>query len=251
MKITFLGTGTSQGVPVVACPCDVCLSDDIRDKRTRTSVLLELGDSNVVVDTGPDFRAQMLKANVKHLEAVLFTHAHKDHTAGLDDIRPFNFMQNMDMPIYAESEVINVLKREFAYAFAENKYPGVPRFEINELDGQPFKLFNDDVTPIRVMHYKLPVLGFRIRNFTYITDANEIEEKEIEKIKGTKILVLNALRKEKHYSHFNLEEAIEMSVKCGAEHTYFTHISHLMGKHADIKLPDNCSIAYDGLVVEV
>lgn len=248
LKINFLGTGTSQGVPVLSCECEVCKSTDVKDKRFRTSLLVEYNDKSIVIDTGPDFRSQMLRAKAKRLDAVLYTHAHKDHTAGLDDIRPFNFKQNIDMPIYAEERVLKTLKTEFSYAFADIKYPGVPRLDIHPIDEQPFILFGKQIVPIRAMHYKLPVLGFRIDDFTYITDANYLSEKSIEKIKGSKVLVLNALRIEEHYSHFNLKEALEVVQKSNVERAYFTHISHLLGTHASVqaKLPSNCYLAYDG-----
>ncbi len=248
MNITFLGTGTSQGVPVIACDCPVCQSLDFHDKRLRSSIHVEVEGLSLVIDTGPDFRQQMLRERVKHLDAVIFTHEHKDHTAGLDDIRSFNFRQQIDMPVYATDAVSNQLKREFSYIFSEKKYPGIPRIALQILDGEPFKIGQTLITPIKVMHYKLPVYGFRIGDFTYITDANFIDEAEKEKIRGSKILVLNALQKEPHISHFTLDEAIALSKELEADETYLTHISHKLGSHREIseELPENIYLAYDG-----
>ncbi|WP_258099945.1 MBL fold metallo-hydrolase [Marinoscillum pacificum] len=253
MIITFLGTGTSQGIPVIACECEVCQSIDFRDKRSRTSIHIEVDNLSLVVDTGPDFRTQMLRERVKRLDAVLFTHGHKDHTAGMDDVRSFNFKQQMDMPVYARKEVIEQLKNEFSYVFAENKYPGVPQIDTKEITNTPFQIGNSIITPIEVMHYKLPVFGFRIKDFTYITDANFISDEEVEKIKGSKVLVLNALQKEDHISHFTLDQAIDMAQRIGAEKTYFIHMSHILGKHRDVEqeLPDGIELAFDGLKVEL
>lgn len=248
MKVTFLGTGTSQGVPVIGCDCHVCRSLDFRDKRLRSSILVETDGLHLVIDTGPDFRQQMLRESVGKLDAVLFTHEHKDHTAGMDDIRSFNFKQKKDMPIYARIEVLEQLKREFAYIFAEHKYPGVPQIEANEIANKPFKVGDINITPIEVMHYKLPVFGFRIHDFTYITDAKTIAPEEVEKIKGTRVLVINALQNDPHISHMTLDEAIAFAEQIGAEHTYFTHISHKLGKHKHVQasLPQKMSIAFDG-----
>ncbi|MEM7549090.1 MAG: MBL fold metallo-hydrolase [Bacteroidota bacterium] len=253
MRVTFLGTGTSQGVPVIACDCEVCSSIDYRDKRYRTSVLVEVDGKNLVIDTGPDFRSQMLRERVAKLDAVLFTHEHKDHTAGMDDVRSFNFKQRKDMPVYARKNVIEQLKREFSYVFSEKKYPGVPRVEVNEIDSTPFLVDKVKITPINVLHYKLPVFGFRIKDFTYITDANYISPEEKEKTKGSKVLVVNALQKTEHISHFTLAEAIELAEEVKAEKTYFTHISHRMGLHSDVskELPENMFLAYDGQQVKL
>ncbi|MDB5226136.1 MAG: fold metallo-hydrolase [Bacteroidota bacterium] len=253
MKFTFLGTGTSQGVPVITCTCEVCSSVDEKDHRTRTSLMIESETTTVVIDTGPDFRFQMLREKVMNLDAVVFTHGHKDHVAGLDDIRPFNYLQNKTIDVYAEENVREILKREFAYAFKSDKYHGVPQINLKTIDEHPFTVGDIDFIPIRVMHKDLPVLGFRVNDFTYITDANFIEEKEMEKIKGTKILVLNALRKEQHYSHFNLEQALEIVNKIKPEAAYFTHISHYMGLHEVIEkqLPENVHLAYDGLKMDL
>jgi phosphoribosyl 1,2-cyclic phosphate phosphodiesterase len=251
VKVRFLGTGTSQGVPVIACTCEVCTSPDFRNKRLRSSVLIETGGTEIVIDTGPDFRQQMLRNNQTTLDAVLFTHAHRDHTAGLDDIRAFNHKTDTDMPVYAEKNVLEQLKLEFHYIFAENKYPGIPRIFPHIIDTEPFFINTIKVIPIRVLHYKLPVLGFRISNFCYITDAKTITDTEIEKIKGTEILVINALQRDAHISHFTLDEAIVFAQKIGAKHTYFTHISHKLGTHEAVSqlLPPSISLAYDDLEV--
>jgi len=252
MKITFLGTGTSQGVPVIACKCNVCQSTNSKDKRLRTSILIHYNDKNIVIDTGPDFRQQMLTHNVKQLDAVLFTHEHKDHIAGLDDIRAFNYQSKQDMPIYATNQVQIGLKKEFHYIFADFKYPGIPKVEMNTIHNfKTFELFNKTITPIEVMHYKLPVTAYRIDNFSYVTDANFISVSEKEKLKGTEILVVNALRKEEHISHFTLQQALDLIAEIKPKQAYLTHISHLLGSHDEVslELPKNVSIAYDGLVI--
>ena len=253
MKITFLGTGTSQGIPVIGSDHPVCLSDDPKDKRLRSSVHISVDGHSFVIDTGPDFRIQMLNAKIQHLDAVVFTHEHKDHTAGFDDIRPFNFKQKMDMPVYATSRVLEALKRDYSYIFSENKYPGIPTVELHEINNQPFDVNGVMFTPIEVMHMHLPVFGYRVGDFTYITDAKTITESEKEKIKGSKVLVLNALRIEEHYSHFNLQEALDLVEELKPERAYFTHISHLLGFHKEVseQLPKNVFLAYDGLEVEV
>nr|WP_294894014.1 MBL fold metallo-hydrolase [uncultured Pedobacter sp.] len=249
MKITFLGTGTSQGVPVIACNCDICKSTDPRDKRLRSSILIESAEKTVIIDTGPDFRQQMLREDVQKLDAVVFTHEHKDHIAGLDDIRAFNFKQKSAMDIYADLAVQKALQREFNYIFADFKYPGIPLVDLHTIGSEPFSVGDIDFNPIEVIHFKLPVLGFRIKDFTYITDAKTVSEAEQEKIRGSKILVINALQREKHISHFTLEEAIAFAQKIGAEKTYFTHISHRLGKYKDVskELPAGIELAYDGL----
>ncbi|MCR9173295.1 MAG: MBL fold metallo-hydrolase [bacterium] len=252
-SVTFLGTGTSQGVPVIACSCDVCQSQNKKDSRLRCSVLLEYNGKNYVIDTGPDFRQQMLRANVQSLEALLFTHEHKDHVAGMDDVRAFNFKQRKDMEIYCSEAVEKALRREFYYVFEANKYPGVPAVNLNRIENEPFQVNDMKVVPIEVMHYKLPVQAFRIDGFTYITDAKTVSESEREKIKGTKVLVVNALRREDHISHFNLEEALAFIEDINPEQAYLTHISHLFGKHEDIEkeLPENVFVAFDGLRLEM
>lgn len=248
MKLTFLGTGTSQGVPVIACECEVCQSIDFHDKRLRTSAHIEVNGLSLVIDTGPDFRQQMLRERIKKIDAVLFTHEHKDHTAGLDDIRSFNYRQGIEIPVYADDRVVDQLKREYSYIFSEDRYPGIPQVEIRPLNGEPFRIGEVTIIPIKVMHYKLPVFGFRIGDVTYITDANHIDDAEKEKIRGSKVLVLNALQKEPHISHFTLDQAIAMALELQAEKTYFTHISHKLGAHGEVsaQLPKNIYLAYDG-----
>lgn len=249
MRIKFLGTGTSQGVPVIGCTCPVCTSLDFRDVRFRSSVHLEIQGKSIVIDTGPDFRMQMLRAQIHQLDAVLYTHEHKDHTAGMDDIRPFNFLQGNELPIYAQQQVLDQLKREFAYAFEDEKYPGAPQINPVCIHEKPFDVGSILVTPIPVLHHKLPVLGFRIGDFTYITDANFISESSKSLIKGSEILVLNSLQKTPHISHFTLAEAVEMAQKLGVKNTYFTHISHKLGTHQLIEkeLPPGMHLAFDGL----
>jgi phosphoribosyl 1,2-cyclic phosphate phosphodiesterase len=253
VTITFLGTGTSQGVPVIACGCEVCTSTDSYDNRLRTSIMVETEGKVIVIDSGPDFRQQMLRESVQHLDAIVFTHEHKDHVAGLDDIRAFNYKQNAAIDVYADLRVQQALRREFAYIFDEFQYPGIPQLNLHTIGSQPFEVVGIPFIPIEVLHYQLPVKGFRIHDFTYITDAKTIADEEREKIKGTKILVINALQKQTHISHFTLSEAIAFSEEIGAEKTYFTHISHRMGKHMDIMkdLPANIELAYDGLRLKV
>ena len=249
MNITFLGTGTSQGVPVIGCTCEVCTSLDFRDKRLRSSIQVEVSNQSFVIDTGPDFRQQMLRERVKRIDAILFTHAHRDHTAGLDDVRAYNFMQKMDMPVYGRQQVLDQLKIEYAYAFVKDSYPGIPRLLLNLIDQNPFIVNGVQVIPLPVMHLKLPVLGFRFQNFSYITDANHIPDDTIEKLKGTEVLVLNALQREPHISHFNLKEALQMIERIAPKTAFLTHISHRLGTHADVskELPANVMLAYDGM----
>lgn len=251
MKATFLGTGTSQGVPVIGCSCEVCKSLDFRDKRFRSSIHFDLGELSLVIDTGPDFRSQVLRAGITRLDAVLFTHQHKDHVAGLDDIRPFNFSQKKDMPIFAKHDVLDQIKREFSYVFSSQRYPGVPQIEPVEITDEPFYIEGVKITPIPVFHYKLPILGYRIGDFTYITDTNNIPEESMKLIEGSKVLVLNALQIESHISHFTLGEALEKAREIGADQTYFTHASHKLGLHSEVekKLPEGITLAYDGLQV--
>jgi phosphoribosyl 1,2-cyclic phosphate phosphodiesterase len=251
LKITFLGTGTSSGVPMIGCGCEVCTSADKKDNRLRSSILVESEKTSIVVDTTPDFRYQMLRANVKKLDAVLFTHPHKDHIAGLDDVRAFNYFQHKPMELYANSLTEEAIKREFAYAFSDKKYPGIPNLNLNTIDENPFMVGDIPVLPILVWHLKMPVLGFRFGKFTYITDANRIEEEEKDKIRGSEVLVLNALRKESHISHFTLDEAVAMIKELAVPEAYFTHISHQLGKHEDIndELPNGIELAWDGMEI--
>ncbi len=253
MRAIFLGSGTSQGVPVIGCTCEVCSSVDYHDKRLRSSIYLEYKGLHLVIDTGPDFRQQILRERIKNLDAVLFTHAHKDHTAGLDDIRSFNFLQKKDMPIYGEDLVLEQLQKEFSYIFAEKKYPGVPRVKLNVITNKTFDIEGKEITPIRVTHYRLPVLGFRFGDFTYITDAKKISNEEKDKIKGSKIIVLNALQKTEHISHFTLEEALELMQELQPEKGYLTHISHKLGLHSEVskELPNNIQLAWDGLKIDL
>ncbi|NHF59181.1 MBL fold metallo-hydrolase [Flavobacteriaceae bacterium TP-CH-4] len=254
MKITFLGTGTSQGVPVIGSTHPVCLSKNPKDKRLRVSVMVSWENYNYVIDCGPDFRQQMLTHKVSRLDGILFTHEHADHTAGIDDIRPFFFRQG-DIPIYAHERVVAALKKRFDYIFAdENRYPGAPAVAINTIEKDtPFKIGDTVAIPVEAYHNRLQVFGFRIGGFTYLTDVKTIEEKELEKIMESKILVINALREEPHHSHFNLEEALAFVEKVRPEIAYFTHISHLLGFHDEVekKLPKGVHLAYDNLVVEL
>ena len=251
ITVRFLGTGTSQGVPVIACPCAVCASDDPHDKRLRCSVLIQAGEKNIVIDSGPDFRQQMLQAGVSRLDAILFTHGHKDHTAGLDDVRAYNYVMQCSMDVYAEKRVQKDLRREFAYIFAENKYPGVPELNIHTIDEMPFTIGAVQVTPVRAMHMKLPVLGFRIGQIAYLTDANSINKREKNKLRGLDCLIVNGLRKEPHVSHFALNEALTLIEEMKPARAYITHISHQMGFHSQVQseLPPNVFLAFDGLEV--
>lgn len=251
VKITFLGTGTSQGVPVIACECATCLSDDSHDKRLRASLLIETASNTIVIDAGPDFRQQMLSAGVKKLDAILLTHEHKDHIAGMDDLRAFNYKSQSAIDIYAEERVQIAVRKEYEYVFAENRYPGVPKMELHTIAGYNINLNGDEIIPLRIFHYRLPILGFRIGDLAYITDANYIPEETREKIIGVKYLVVNALRKEKHISHFSLGEALALIEQVSPRKAYITHIGHQMGKHADVNsdLPVNVTLAWDGLEV--
>lgn len=251
MKITFLGTGTSQGIPVIGSEHPVCLSSNPKDKRLRVSILVEWDDYTYVVDCGPDFRQQMLRVGIKTLDGILLTHEHADHTAGLDDIRPFYFKQG-DIPIFAHQRVIEGLKQRFAYVFeTKNKYAGAPGVECFEIENKPFRLGNLEVIPIEGLHYKLQVFGFRFGDFAYLTDFKTIAETEVEKLKGVKVLVVNALREKEHISHFTLQEALELIKKVNPERAYLTHISHWLGFHDDVQqqLPENVFLAYDNLQI--
>ena len=250
MKITFLGTGTSQGIPVIACNCEVCKSDSPKDNRLRTSILVETNQASIAVDAGPDFRQQMLREQVQKLDAVLMTHEHKDHIAGLDDVRAFNFKQRKDMHVFADENTQKAIQRDFYYAFSEFKYPGVPRIELHTIKGeQAIEVEGLEIMPIEVLHYKLPVLGFRFGPFTYITDANYISESSKELIRGSEVLVLNALKKEEHISHFSISQAVALAQELEIPQTYLTHLSHQAGLAADIEkeLPKGVNLAYDGL----
>lgn len=253
MKVTFLGTGTSQGIPVIGSNHRVCLSKNIKDKRLRVSVLIEWDKYFYVIDCGPDFRQQMLRANVSKIDGILFTHEHADHTAGLDDIRPFFFRQG-DIPIFAHKRVMDSLERRFDYIFeTENKYPGAPSVKKIIIENKPFQVGNLETTPINGFHNKLQVFGFRFKDFAYLTDMKTVEEDEIEKLKGVEVLVVNALREEKHESHFNLKEALNFIKKVNPKKAYLTHISSLLGFHDDVEksLPKNVFLAYDNLVVTI
>ncbi|MBL7739149.1 MAG: MBL fold metallo-hydrolase [Chitinophagaceae bacterium] len=253
LQITFLGTGTSSGVPMIACDCEVCRSSDQKDKRLRSSILVQSAHTTLVVDTGPDFRYQMLRQKVKQLDAVVFTHPHKDHLAGLDDIRAFNFFTKRPMQIYADSLTEEAVRRDFYYAFSDTKYPGTPELKMNTITHDPFTVGDILVLPVPVWHLRMPVMGFRFGNFTYITDANKIDDESKEKIRGSEVLVLNALRKQKHISHFNLDEAVALVQELNVKTAYFTHISHQLGLHhvVEAELPPGVHLAYDNLVVEV
>lgn len=254
MKVTFLGTGTSQGIPIIGSTHPVCLSDDPRDKRLRVSVLVEWDEFTYVIDCGPDFRQQMLTAGVTRIDGVLFTHEHADHTAGLDDIRPFFFRQG-DIPIYAHERVLEQLKIRFNYIFAqENRYPGAPAVkEVTIYNDQPFLLGDLHVVPINLMHNRLQVFGFRFHKFAYLTDVKTVAEEEMQKLADLEVLVVNALRIEPHHSHFNLEEALAFVAEVKPKKAFFTHISHLLGFHEEVqqKLPEGVYLAYDNLIVEI
>jgi phosphoribosyl 1,2-cyclic phosphate phosphodiesterase len=249
IKVTFLGTGTSQGVPLIACGCQVCTSGDQKDKRLRSSILVESAKTRIIIDSGPDFRQQLLREKIKRLDAVLFTHEHKDHIAGLDEVRAFNFMNRMRMPVFATSRVQQALKREFAYIFSEEQYPGIPQVDLYDVDNDVFMIGDLVVQPVNVMHYRLPVKGYRIGDFAYITDANFISETEKEKLTKLNVLVLNTLRKEPHISHFKFDEAVELVRELKPRKAYFTHISHQLGLHEEVnkELPENIELSFDGL----
>ena len=252
-KLTILGSGTSQGVPVIACDCQVCQSTDPKDNRTRTSALIHINGENHVIDSGPDFRIQMLRENIKSLKSVIFTHEHKDHIAGLDDVRAFNYKEKREMNVYASERVKEALLREYHYIFSDDKYPGVPNVNMSIYNNNTFEIDkNIRIDPIEVLHYKLPIFGFRIGDITYITDAKTIAESEKQKIYGSTTLIINALRKEPHISHFNLDEALQFIQEVKPKKAYLTHLSHLFGKHKEIEkeLPENVFLAYDGLTLD-
>ena len=279
-KLTFLGTGTSHGVPMIGCGCEVCKSADPRDKRLRSSVFVEYEGLQILVDAGPDFRQQMLRAGISHLDAILLTHNHKDHTGGLDDIRAFNYLEQRASEIYCEKYVEESLRMEYGYAFAEKKYPGAPEWHVHNIDSEPFTIQaggpyevltwshgkgylrsmagQDDpvrtaeVIPIRGMHYKLPVLGYRFGNIAYCTDMNQIPESEFEKLHGLDHFVINCVKYGKHITHFSLEEAVEVAKKVGAKHSWLTHLSHQLPCYEVLQaeLPEGIHPAYDGLIIE-
>lgn len=251
-KVTFLGTGTSSGVPMIGCDCEVCTSANPKDKRLRSSIMVQTKDTTVVVDTTPDFRYQMLRLGVKNIDAIIFTHPHKDHIAGLDDVRAFNFHTKKPMEVYANYLTEEALRRDFYYAFSDTKYPGIPEININTISNEPFAINDLIIEPILVWHLKMPVLGFRFGPFTYITDANRIEDDEKEKVKGSKAMVVNALRKKEHISHYNLDEAVALVQELQVPNAYFTHISHQLGLHDAIEneLPTGIHLSYDGLMLE-
>jgi len=252
MKVTFLGTGTSQGIPVIACECIVCRSEDPKDNRLRTSVLIELEDKNIVIDTGPDFRQQILREGVNNLDAVVFTHQHKDHVAGMDDVRAFNHKFKKDMDVYCTNEVAEALNREYPYIFSNYKYPGVPQVKIHNIENKPFNIGKVEIIPIKALHYKLPVFGYRIKDFVYLTDISYISDKEKDKMRDAKIIVLDALRKEPHISHLSLQEAVDILEELQPERGYLIHISHYMGLHKQVnkELPDFIKLSYDGLILK-
>jgi len=251
IKVTFLGTGTSIGVPVITCDCPVCLSPDQHDKRMRTSAMLEVNGMTFVIDCGPDFRIQMLRENVTNLDAVIFTHEHRDHIAGLDDVRAFNYVLNKRIDIYGTQRVMDAIRTEFPYIFSETRYFGAPQLTIHDITDKPFEINGIEFIPIQVMHDKLPVTGFRVGDFTYITDASFISDVEMEKIRGSRVIVLNALRNSKHVSHFSVSEAVGILTKLEPEAAFLTHLSHFVGLHEEVnrKLPPNIRLAYDGLTV--
>lgn len=253
IKATFLGTGTSTGVPVVACDCVVCTSPDEKDKRLRASIMIEVNNTVIIIDCGPDFRYQMIKANVQNIDAILFTHEHRDHVGGIDDVRGFNYVWNKKIDIYASEHVINAIKKDFSYIFTETRFFGAPQLEIHIIDENPFTIKDIPITPIKVLHHKAEIFGYRIGDFTYITDASFISNEERQKIKGSKVLVINALRNSKHLSHFSLQQAIEIIHELKPERAFITHMSHFIGLHEEInaRLPQHIKLAYDGLIVEI
>ena len=253
MNVTFLGTGTSQGIPVIACDCRVCISENPKDNRLRTSILIEANNQTIVIDTGPDFRQQMLRENVQKLDAIVFTHQHKDHVAGMDDIRAFNYKFKKDMDIYCTAEVEEALIREFPYVFSSYKYPGVPEIKVHNIKNEPFNINGIELIPIEGLHYKLSVFGYRVKDFVYLTDVSFVSEREKEKMKGAEVIVLDALRKTPHISHFTMEQAVELLEELKPKQGYLIHISHLMGMHNEVvdELPNFIKPAHDGLVLSL
>ena len=252
MKVTILGSGTSQGVPVIACECDVCRSKDVHDKRLRSSAMIDIGDKKLVIDAGPDFRTQMLRAGVMDVRALLLTHEHKDHIGGLDDIRAFNWVKQGELDIYCDRRTMEAIHKDYDYAFTEFRYPGVPEMNIHVIGEEPFRIDDIEVLPITVMHYRLPITAFRIENFAYVTDANFIPEESMKKLEEVEYLVINALRKEPHLSHFTLGQALDVVKRLNVKQAYITHIGHQMGLHEEVlkELPDNVKLAHDMLVFE-
>lgn len=253
MRLTFLGTGTSQGVPVIACHCNVCKSMDPRDSRLRTSALIQVDSKNILLDIGPDFRQQMLRHDVGHLDAILVTHAHRDHVGGLDDIRSFNYVQGRKMEVYLNAEARFAIERDYHYIFEPHQFPGLPEANLHTVNDETFEADGIEVTPIRAMHKDLPILGFRIGRLAYITDANHIAPCEMKKLEGVQTLVINALRRTKHFSHYSLPEALDVIRQVSPDQAYLTHISHEMGLHSEVEkiLPEGVFVAYDGLAVKI
>ena len=254
VKLTFLGTGTSQGVPIIACQCRVCQSAQEKDKRYRASAFVQMDGLNILIDAGPDFRSQMLRQDIRHLDAILLTHNHKDHTGGLDDVRSFNYLEKRSFPIFCEAHVLESLKKEYYYVFQEKPYPGAPEMDIHLITSLPFDIEGTPVIPIRAMHYKLPILGFRFGDCAYLTDANYIPDSEFEKLQGLDLFVLNTVKRGHHISHYALEEAIDICRRVGARRSYLTHLSHMLPRHAELTqelaaLPFSLQPAYDGLTV--
>ena len=253
MRVRLLGTGTSQGIPIIGCHCPVCTSTDERDHRLRTSALVEVDGVNILIDAGPDLRQQLLRCGVTRLDALLLTHEHKDHTGGIDDVRPINFLMKQPLNIYGQPRVMKAIRNDYSYAFGPDQYPGVPQLVLNPLQPEPFEVKGVEVIPVKVRHMTLPIFGYRIRNFGYITDASFISETEKKKLQGVKVLVINALRREQHYSHFNLEQALAIIDELKPERAYLTHVSHRLGKYVDVsqELPQNVFLGIDNQVIEV
>ena len=253
MRVRLLGTGTSQGIPIIGCTCPVCTSTDERDHRLRTSALVEVDGVNILIDAGPDLRQQLLRCGVTRLDALLLTHEHKDHTGGIDDVRPINFLMKTPLNIYGQPRVMKAIRNDYSYAFGPDQYPGVPQLVLNPLQPEPFEVKGVEVIPVKVRHMTLPIFGYRIRNFGYITDASFISETEKKKLMGIKVLVINALRREQHYSHFNLEQALAIIEEIKPERAYLTHVSHRLGKYVDVsqELPKNVFLGIDNQVIEV
>ena len=253
MRVRLLGTGTSQGIPIIGCTCPVCTSTDERDHRLRTSALVEVDGLNILIDAGPDLRQQLLRCGVTRLDALLMTHEHKDHTGGIDDVRPINFLMKQPLNIFGQPRVMKAIHNDYAYAFATEQYPGVPQLVLNPIQPEPFEVKGVEVIPVKVRHMTLPIFGYRIRNFAYITDASFISETEKKKLKGVKVLVINALRREQHYSHFNLEQALAVIDEVKPERAYLTHVSHRLGKYVEVsaELPENVFLGIDNQLIEV